>query len=318
MISSSHPQSVPENALQWLEPHRIAFLERLDAQGYAPGTVRIYTRITERFCAEARRLELTTCPLHAETVDAIRTAVLDGIIDSSRDKAAYPLKRFIEHLVAAGAAVASSFVTVPTAMDSLREEYDGYLRHQRGLSEATIYACMRFFERFMTFRFGETLGDLDTVTQDDIIAFLMQFRNGPETCRDKTPPTHLRNLFKFFFWSGKTKRNLAESMPRIAQPQPTSLPRYLSPEEVQQLIDAVRSDDAMGRRNYAMLLLMTRLGLRAPELVAIQLEDIDWRAGEILIRGKGKLHDRVVLKNCCFQRSASYKIERTIHFSYNI
>jgi integrase/recombinase XerD len=48
-------------------------------------------------------------------------------------------------------------------------------------------------------------------------------------------------------------------------------------------------------RNYAMLLLMARLGLRAPEVIAIQLGDIDWRAGEILIRGKGKLHDRMPL-----------------------
>jgi len=57
----------------------------------------------------------------------------------------------------------------------------------------------------------------------------------------------------------------------------------------------VRTDDAIGRRNYAMLLLMARLGLRAPEVIAIQLGDIDWRAGEILIRGKGKLHDRMPL-----------------------
>jgi integrase/recombinase XerD len=57
----------------------------------------------------------------------------------------------------------------------------------------------------------------------------------------------------------------------------------------------VRTGDGIGRRNYAMLLLMARLGLRAPEVIAIQLEDIDWRAGEILIRGKGKLHDRMPL-----------------------
>jgi integrase/recombinase XerD len=57
----------------------------------------------------------------------------------------------------------------------------------------------------------------------------------------------------------------------------------------------VRTGDAIGRRNYAMLLLMARLGLRAPEVIAIQLDGIDRRAGEILIRGKGKLHDRIPL-----------------------
>ena len=61
------------------------------------------------------------------------------------------------------------------------------------------------------------------------------------------------------------------------------------------MIEAVHTNDVIGRRNYAMLLLLARLGLRAPEVVAIQLDDIDWQAGEILIRGKGKLHDRMPL-----------------------
>ncbi len=60
-------------------------------------------------------------------------------------------------------------------------------------------------------------------------------------------------------------------------------------------MESARNDDAIGRRNYAMLLLMARLELRTPEVIAIQLDDIDWRAGEILIRAGGKLHDRVPL-----------------------
>lgn len=67
------------------------------------------------------------------------------------------------------------------------------------------------------------------------------------------------------------------------------------PKDIQRLIVAVRTDNMIGRRNYAMLLLMARLGLRAPEVIAIQLDDIDWRSGEIMIRGKGKLYDRMPL-----------------------
>jgi len=61
------------------------------------------------------------------------------------------------------------------------------------------------------------------------------------------------------------------------------------------MIESVRTGDAIGRRNYAMLLMMARPGLRAPEVIAIQLDGIDRRASEILIRGKGKLHDRMPL-----------------------
>ena len=147
----------------------------------------------------------------------------------------------------------------------------------------------------MAFRFGDTLADLNAITPDDIVAFLCQLKAGSRSYRNRTLPSHLRSLFKFLFWSGKTKRNLANSVPRVAQPKAANLPRYLNPEEVQRLIEAVRTNDAIGRRNYAMLLLIARLGLRAPEVIAIRLDDIDWRAGEILIRGKGKLHDRMPL-----------------------
>jgi hypothetical protein len=74
-------------------------------------------------------------------------------------------------------------------MDRMREEYDAYLRHQRGMSEATIYHCIRFLERFITFRFGKTLGDLNSITPDDIVAFLGQLKKGSQPYRDKTPPT---------------------------------------------------------------------------------------------------------------------------------
>ena len=113
--------------------------------------------------------------------------------------------------------------------------------------------------------------------------------------RDKTPPSHLRTLFRFLFWSGKTKRDLVASIPRVAAQPKSTLPRYLHPDEVDKLLDATRAPTPVGRRNYAMLLVLARLGLRAPEVVAVQLDDVDWRSGTILIRGKGKRHDRMPL-----------------------
>ena len=82
-------------------------------------------------------------------------------------------------------------------------------------------------------------------------------------------------------------------MPKARQPKPTGIPRYLEPEQVNRLIEVVRGHKKTGRRNYAMLMLIARLGLRPPEVTAIELNDIDWRAGEILIRGKRQLHDRM-------------------------
>ena len=87
-------------------------------------------------------------------------------------------------------------------------------------------------ERFLAFRFGDKLGDLNAITPDDIVAFLSKLKAGSLPRRDKALPSHLRSLFKFLFWSGRTRRNLANSLPRVAQTNPDNLPRYLRPEEV--------------------------------------------------------------------------------------
>ena len=93
--------------------------------------------------------------------------------------------------------------------------------------------------------------------------------------------------------SGLTATNLALCIPSVAQRYGARLPRHLAPEQVDTVLAAAPADTRFGRRNYAMTVLLARLGLRAPEVTAIQLDDIDWRAGEFVVRGKGRNHDRV-------------------------
>jgi integrase/recombinase XerD len=296
MISRAKISKSKGSTAAWLQPHRKRFLEGLTAQGYARCSLRNYDRAIVGFFAAIEKRGLVSDDLAGRQIERLREAVLDGFRPSARTCMTFCLNRFIDHLVEVGAAKLPEVPPkVPTALDRLRVEYVTYLRHQRGLSEATIYHCLSFLNRFMRFRFGATLGKLDDITPGDIVAFLRKIMGGGKPYRDKTPPTHLRNLFRFLFWSGKTKRDLANSIPRVAQPRQSQLPRYLKPEAIEQLIDAVWSGDPVGRRNHAMLLLIARLGLRAPEVIAIQLDDIDWRAGTILIRGKGKRHDRMPL-----------------------
>ena len=107
--------------------------------------------------------------------------------------------------------------------------------------------------------------------------------------------TPLRSLFRFLFATGRTRRNLVLCVPQVATPRSRGLSRHLPAEDVRQLISSIHDDDGLGRRNHAMLLMMARLGLRAQEVIAIRLDDINWAAADILIRGKGGLHDRVPL-----------------------
>jgi integrase/recombinase XerD len=192
------------------------------------------------------------------------------------------------------------------ARGELRLDYETYLRRQRGLSERTIFHSWRIADRFLEFRFGKEIGDLSRITTTDIVGFLQHLTTRTPPLRDKTLSSHLRNFFRYLFKSGKTARNLALAIPSVAQRYGTRLPRHLTTEQVDTLIRAVRTDSAGGRRNYAMVLLLARLGLRAPEVIAMQLDDIDWRSGEIIVRGKGDRHDRVPLPTDVGEALADY------------
>jgi len=206
------------------------------------------------------------------------------------------LKTFARFLAERGVAKP---VLAPTARKNaraqLREDYEAYLRRQRGLSDRTIDSSWLIAQRFLHFRFGEEAEDLSSITSLDIVRFLQQLTTRKEPLRDKTLSTHLRNFFLYLFNRGITRANLALGVPRVARRYGTRLPRHLTAEQVEVVLRAVHSDTPKGRRDYAMVLLLARLGLRAMEVVAMQLDDIDWRSGEIIVRGKGGRHDRVPL-----------------------
>ena len=282
-------------AVNWLEPHRIRFLKSLANQGYAAATMRTYDAAAKLLCREVSRRKLPEGKLVGRTLASVREAAFAAIHSNKYDNKRFCLERFIDTLVEAGVVERPSpKKKAETPLDRLQCEYESYLRDQRGLADATIYHCVSFLRRFMAFQFGETLGCLDDIATRDVVDFICELRGGTAP-RDKSAPSHLRNLFRFLFWSGKTKRDLAASIPRARQPARSTLPRYLKPEEVDKLLDVTWIPSPVGRRNYAMLMVLARLGLRAPEVIAIQLDDIDWRNGTILIRGKGKRHDRMPL-----------------------
>jgi site-specific recombinase XerD len=99
---------------------------------------------------------------------------------------------------------------------------------------------------------------------------------------------------------------LAASVPTVANRRLSTVPRYLLPQEIERVLQTCDRCTAVGHRDYAILLLLARLGLRAGEVVALQLEDVHWRTGEILVRGKGGVHERMPLPADVGEALASY------------
>jgi site-specific recombinase XerD len=226
---------------------------------------------------------------------------------SWKKRAEFPVRNFVKFLAELGATkVVLTPVLVETPRMHLRKDYEEYLRRQRGLTEKTIRHSWYAIDRFLRFCFHGQEDNLSLIIPLKIIEFIQLQVSRRKYFYDKTQSTHLRNFLLFLFKSGKTATNLAGSIPRIAQPHRATLPRHLSPEQVETLIAAVRTNTPAGRRNYAMVLLQARLGLRATEVIAIQTEDINWRTGEILIRGKGQRHDRMPLPQDVGEVLANY------------
>jgi integrase/recombinase XerD len=173
----------------------------------------------------------------------------------------------------------------PPARVALLADYEDYLVKQRGLSPRTIYHSLRFANRLLDHRFGGSAPDLHRLQPAAVIGFIEHVLAAG--CRDKTVATHLRTFLQYLFARGVTATNLALNLPKIAQRWGARLPRHLSSDGVEAVLASVRSNAKSGARDYAMLLLMARLGLRAVEVIAAQLDDIDWRAGELTVRGKG-------------------------------
>jgi site-specific recombinase XerD len=116
----------------------------------------------------------------------------------------------------------------------------------------------------------------------------------------------LRSFFRFLYQRGEIARDLATSVPTVANWRLSELPKFIEPEHVERLLKACRQDTPSGQRDYTILLLLARLGLRAGEVVHLELDDIDWEKGEISVRGKSVRQDRLPIPQDVGEALARY------------
>lgn len=109
------------------------------------------------------------------------------------------------------------------------------------------------------------------------------------------PQNELRSFLRFLVLRGELARDLSGAVARVRTYQQSGVSVVLSPEEVERVLATADRSTPRGRRDYAVLLLLARLGLRANEIVTLELGDVRWRVGEIVVRGKGPRRDHVPL-----------------------
>lgn len=180
--------------------------------------------------------------------------------------------------------------------EELVERYHDWLTRDRDVAASSARTYISAIRPFVTAReIRDGSLDLSGLTADDVSGFLLDACNADQLGKAKTTATALRSLLDFLRHEGLVDTSLAGAVPSVASWKLAALPRTLEADEVVRLLASCDRRTTLGRRDAAMLLLLARLGLRAGEVAGLALDDIDWRAGEISVVGKGARCERLPL-----------------------
>ena len=211
---------------------------------------------------------------------------------SSARSTALPL----EYLRGLGIVPAAATVVEEGPLERLIADYRRYLFDERGLTEHTVLVRYEPVARlFLEPRQGPGGLELERLSAADVSTFLARECRRRSVAGARELVWGLRSFLRYLHLTGWVSAPLQWAVPGVADLRERSLPRGLEPAAVGRLLASCDRRRTVGRRDYAILLLLARLGLRAGEVAAIELDDLDWRAGELVVHGKGGRHDRLPL-----------------------
>lgn len=168
-----------------------------------------------------------------------------------------------------------------------------YLLDERGLAESTATAYVLRARRFLTWCAAD--GNVSALTTSDVTRAVLRESQNVSVGSVQFFVAALRSFLRFCFVEGVLTVDLAPAALAVTGRRRSSLPRGISPTDARALLRACDRRQAAGRRDYAVILTLLRLGLRASEVASLTLDDIDWRAAELLVHGKGRRDERLPL-----------------------
>ena len=155
------------------------------------------------------------------------------------------------------------------------------------MSPATLHNYVPVIEQFLSESFGDETPNFRLLCASDITRFVVRQAHRLSPVRAGLMVTALRSFLRYLRYRGMVSIDLSGCVPAVPNWSLSTLPRFLPADDVERILKCCDRKTPVGRRNYAILLLLARLGLRAGEVVGLNLDDIDWSAGQITIRGKG-------------------------------
>jgi site-specific recombinase XerD len=281
-----------------------SFAERLLNQGYAINTCKAKILLVADLSHWIERKQLQISNLDEKKICEF---IKYRFIHYRPNRHENPtLRDFLAHLRGAGIVPVPAPAADNSPLGRIESNFARYLEQERGLSQTTIDNYIPIARRFLSERFGTHVILLEELNPPDITRFILHHAHIDSPSRAKLAVTVLRSFLSFLYQRGQISTDLSKFGPTVANWRLSELPKFLKPEEVERLLQGCDQSSPGGQRDYTILLLLARLGLRAGEVVHMELDDIFWETGEFIVRGKSARQDRLPLPQDVGEALATY------------
>jgi integrase/recombinase XerD len=275
-----------------LEPHVAGFAEELLRLGYSRSSASQHmcfiAHLDRWMLAAGVGLGQLSGPVIERYLAARRTA---GYREYRSPRAVAPLLAYLAPLGVLPAPPAVQLGPV----EALLGRYRAWLLVERGLTVGTVRGYVDCVRPFVAGRLRGDVLDLDGLTASEVTGFVLEACPGRAVGSAKLIVCALRSLLRWLHLTGTVPVSLAGAVPSVAGWRLSGLPKGLEPGQLRILLGACDRRTPTGLRDYAIMLLLARLGLRAGEVARLGLDDVDWRRGEIAVLGKGNRAERLPL-----------------------
>lgn len=286
-----HPTSRVSKVLMVgpLVPFAEDFRSRLEASGYAPSRIVNELRVMADLSRWMQARHVSLSHLTAELLQDYQAGVRASGRRSMCSKGSLVLLRQRLQIAPAKPQPAPAESATTQLLTSFRQ----HLLEERGLAESTTTAYVLRANRFLTWSAAD--GNVSTLTTGDVTGAVLRESQNVSVGSTQFFVAALRSFLRFCFLQGLLPADLSAAALTVTGRRRSSIPRGIGPKDAQALLQACDRRRATGRRDYAVVLTLLRLGLRAGEVALLTLDDIDWRAAEIVVHGKGRREERLPL-----------------------
>ena len=280
MSSKSEP---PDGPFGPLAPHIDGYLAQVKEQGYAVGS------IYEQVCALkmfGRWLKRTDRGVQDLNESATREFLCHLEPGYPKNAAPTTLQRLLAMLRRIGI-IPEAQAARSSPSEQLLCTYERFLLEERNLVPQSVVHLRRFASRFLSEKFGDGRLNLSKLRAPDATSFVQRHAHRYGSAEARKLVSATRSFLRYLHYKGLVDTDLSVAVPKVARWSLSTLPKHLPAAQVRQVLQHCDRSTPLGRRNYAILLLLARLGLRAGEVVRLNLEDIDWENARITVCGKG-------------------------------